>query len=309
MRGLKQLKYSIFLIIFFSVLVIIFNYKNIFYKKPTTETIHRKLSGISDYTYDIHIKYLDEKITILKGVFTPYEAEVLVLPLMNRNPNLFLEKKVLEIGTGSGVIALYASKLRAKKVIATDISLAAINNVELNAKKLGFSSIIEARHVSKDNIGAYSVIKNTEKFDIIIANPPYSLDLDVEKNTAVTDSGDLGFSIINGLQKHLKQNGKAILLYNSFFYHHIIIKYAKHRGFHVTHNNATTMTPWEVDSIFNLYSKKICKKEGIDMNALHFNSLKNPIGSVRIYDKNQDYLFHNDHNIYPGMIVIEHKTE
>ena len=306
---MKQLKYIIYLSIIFFVVLIIFNYKNTFFKKPASETIDRKPSGISDYVQDIHVKYLEEKITILKGVFTPYEAEVFVLPLMSRHQNLFLEKEVLEIGTGSGVIALYASTLRAKKVIATDISQTAINNVKLNAKKLGFSSIIEARHVTKDNIGAYSVMKDTEKVDIIISNPPYSLDLDAEQNTAVTDSGDLGFSIINGLQKHLKQNGKAILLYNSFFYHHIIVKYAKYRGFLVTHNNATTMTPWGVGSIFNLYAKKICKKEGIDMNALHFNFLENHIGVVRIYDKNQDYLFDNDQNIYPGIIVIEHKTE
>lgn len=73
---------------------------------------------------------------------------------------------VLDVGTGTGVMAIYASKLGAKSVLATDISDDAI--------KCAISNI------AKSNVDV-AVIKNdltngiTDRYDVIIANLPMAM--------------------------------------------------------------------------------------------------------------------------------------
>lgn len=264
----------------------------------------REPARVSTEIRKIDVKLLDESITVLPSVFTPFEAETFVLPLMADNPDLFRNKTVMEIGTGSGVIALYAAKLGAKKVIATDINEKAIENVRLNAEKLGLSHIIDARLVEMSE-GAFDRVP--EQLDIIIANPPYSLDLDADRNSEVTDSGDLGFSIVNGLPQKLLPEGKALLLYNSYFFHHVIVRYARHRNYDVVHHNAPYMTRWEVDALFNGYASRIGEREQLDANALQFDHTKEAIGSVQIVDGPQPRMLANPEGVYPGMVVISLK--
>ena len=82
-------------------------------------------------------------------------------------------------------------------------------------------------------MGAYTVMKPNEKFDLIISNPPYAINIDRETNTPATDNGDLGLSIVDGLQEHLSPGGVVALYYGSFFYHEVMVKYARHLGYEV----------------------------------------------------------------------------
>ena len=82
---------------------------------------------------------------VLPGVFYAGEAIKCVLPLMKENRELFEGKTILEIGTGSGIIGIYAAKLGAKKVVVTDINKTAISCANQNAKALQVASIMETR--------------------------------------------------------------------------------------------------------------------------------------------------------------------
>ena len=73
---------------------------------------------------------------------------------------------VLDVGTGTGVIAIYASKLGAKSVLATDISDDAIKCAIYN--------------IARNNVDV-TVVKNdltngiTDRYDVIIANLPMAM--------------------------------------------------------------------------------------------------------------------------------------
>lgn len=282
-------------------LVLLFILNPLFSFVNAQEVVSRKKKANTYYSSQLQadILYLDE-------VFSPSEADQLVLPYMKAHRELFEGKSVLDIGTGSGIIGLYAAKLGAKKVVATDISKQAIKSVRMNAARLNLSSVVETRLVPKSDISAYAVIKPNESFDVIISNPPFSLDLDSKINSSTIDRGDLGFSILNGLEKHLNAKGRVILLYGSLFYHHVMVKYARYCGYETINYNPVWWSPWEIDAVFNSYLKRLLEYHRLPAGALSFNYKEDNLGDVTVdlsslkKEDNQEY--------YYGLIIIKRKN-
>ncbi len=224
--------------------------------------------------------HLGTSITLLPGVFPPQEAEGYVLPFMTDHKELFAGKRVYEIGTGSGLISLYAAQLGAAKVVCTDISPIAIECVRRNAERLGVTDRVEARLVPASDMSAYSVLRPGEVFDTIISNPPYSLDLDASHNTALVDNGDLGFSIVRGLPRHLAKDGTVALFYATLFFHDVMEKFAVHCGYEVRGHTAMGMAPWELEPLFNMYLRRLLVSEGLPPDAFRFYKDQLPYATV-----------------------------
>jgi release factor glutamine methyltransferase len=76
-------------------------------------------------------------------------------------------KRAVDIGTGSGILALSAAKAGAATVLALDINPAAVTAASLNAAANG----LQAR-VTPLVSDLFASVSPEEKFDIIIASPP-----------------------------------------------------------------------------------------------------------------------------------------
>lgn len=101
---------------------------------------------------------VDERVLIPRP-----ETEELVELILTENPEESL--RVLDVGTGSGAIALALKKARPNwQVTAVDISRDALELARKNAKQLG----LEVEFVQSDVLDQV-----TEVYDLIVSNPPY----------------------------------------------------------------------------------------------------------------------------------------
>lgn len=158
------------------------------------------------------------KFYVDKNVLIPRpETEEMVDWIIRNLKFPFSDLKILDIGTGSGCIAIALKrKLRKAKVWACDVSNDALNVAKQNAANLQ----AEINFVQLDFLNADERNKRSS-FDIIVSNPPYIPEkdketmnknvLDFEPSTAlfVPDSNVLVFyeAIADFAKTHLKENG------------------------------------------------------------------------------------------------------
>jgi len=149
-----------------------FYYKDFF---PVSKQIHAFESLLKKRMDGIPIAYLTGYkefwsllLKVNQDTLIPRpETEHLVEQSLAKLDNLEKNYQVLELGTGSGAVAIaVASERPQASIIATDISLAALKIGKYNANQFQISNI---QFICSDWL---SSIKQ-QKFDLIISNPPY----------------------------------------------------------------------------------------------------------------------------------------
>lgn len=112
--------------------------------------------------------FMGEKFIVNHSVLIPRdETEILVRKAIDIiNKNRF--KNVLDMCTGSGCIACMVAKLTSATVIGTDISVDAI---EVAFKNMERMNLFNRALFRKSDL--FHSIRDDEKFDMIISNPPY----------------------------------------------------------------------------------------------------------------------------------------
>ncbi len=120
--------------------------------------------------------YVDENVLIPRPETELLVEEVLKLPGE--------KTKIIDIGTGSGCIAIMlAKKLPEADVFASDISENALKIAKINVEKLGVNNRIKFI-----NSNIFEKIDPSEKFDIIVSNPPY-ISIQEKENLQIEVSG------------------------------------------------------------------------------------------------------------------------
>jgi release factor glutamine methyltransferase len=135
-----------------------------------TKIILKKLHPALKYAYRWYastsrtFKYGDIRIKILPGVFHPglfFSTRTFLEFLQSID---LKSRTVLELGSGTGLIAIYCNK-RGAHVTASDISSVAVHNTVENCRSNSASV-----HVIQSDLFA-TLTPNS--FDIILINPPY----------------------------------------------------------------------------------------------------------------------------------------
>jgi release factor glutamine methyltransferase len=115
------------------------------------------------------------------------DTETLVEAALAKIP-MAAHPSILDLGTGSGAIALAIAKNRPQaSVIAVDASKAALAVAKKNAQNLSIDNV-------EFVLSNWFQRLNNQPFDVIVSNPPY-----IEENDAHLSQGDLRFEPISAL--------------------------------------------------------------------------------------------------------------
>lgn len=173
-------------------------------KKLTNKIPVQHITG-SEFFYD-RVFHVSDKTLIPRP-----ETEELVDIIIKSEKSNF-KKSILDIGTGSGCIAVTLSNHLTSNVIGIDVSKAAIDvaikNNTLTSNKVSFITSKIEDYIPE------------EPFDLIVSNPPYIPKLDedkVDKNVLIYEPHNALFVdldpiyfykiILEFSKKHLKKNG------------------------------------------------------------------------------------------------------
>ncbi|MBQ0734049.1 peptide chain release factor N(5)-glutamine methyltransferase [Aquimarina celericrescens] len=123
-----------------------------------------------------HTYFYGLSFIVNKNVLIPRpETEELVDWILKDQENLENAIKILDIGTGSGCIAIALAKnLPNAKVYAMDISEQAIEIAKVNAIK----NEVKVEFINEDVLASEHLFQD---FDIIVSNPPYVRELEKDE--------------------------------------------------------------------------------------------------------------------------------
>jgi release factor glutamine methyltransferase len=154
------------------------------------------------------VRYLDKEFLVYPDTFWPFADS---LPLV-RHFRIETGDRVLDVGTGSGVIGIFACYRGASRVVGVDINPAAIRSATHNARMHGFADTMTV--LPSDLFEALG----DERFDVITANLPFrnkpahdvvamsQWDTDFRTNTR----------FFEGVARHLRPQGRIYFVQSNF---------------------------------------------------------------------------------------------
>ncbi len=103
-------------------------------------------------------------VTAAPGVYPPQHDSLLLIDVMERRGRV-AGRRVADLCTGSGVIAISAARLGAATVTAVDLSARAVECARANVQASGVA--VDVRH------GSWTQAAEFGPFDLVVSNPPY----------------------------------------------------------------------------------------------------------------------------------------
>jgi len=120
--------------------------------------------------------------------------------------------KILDIGTGTGVIALMLAQKSNAIITAIDIDKDSTEQAKINVLESNYKNSVKVVHISFQDL----FNSTDDKFNLIVTNPPYFVDShksSVENRSMARHTDALSFEdLLCGVKKLLEPKGKFCLI-------------------------------------------------------------------------------------------------
>lgn len=179
--------------------------------------------------------------------------------------NVRHEKKILDIGTGTGLIALMMAQRTSAEIIGIEIEKNAAEEAARNCMMSNWKERLSVQNISFQEFTE----KSNEKFDLIISNPPFFINDQKSKqnNMAIAKHNDLLplQDLISGCRKLISEKGKIALVL-SISAAKKIIEFIDEAGLFITRITEVFPTPQKESNRFLMEFS--IKKQDIQKNTL-----------------------------------------
>jgi len=171
------------------------------------------------------VRYLDKEFLVYPDTFWPFADS---LPLV-RHFRIEPGDSVLDVGTGSGVIGIFACYRGASRVVGVDINPAAVRSATHNARMHGFASTMQVLQSDLfESLG-------DERFDVITANLPFRNK--PAHDVVAMSQWDTDFKVntrfFEGVGRHLRPRGRIYFVQSNFGEIETAMKLAQAAGLQV----------------------------------------------------------------------------
>lgn len=172
------------------------------------------------------------RLVTCPGVLKP-PTDAFMLADQLRRERLHDGSSVLDLCSGSGILAIVAAQSGAGRITAVDISRRAVLATRLNARLNG----VTVRAVRGDLLAAVT----RERFDVIVSNPPYlvseSSELPRRGASRAWDAGPRGRSFLDRIcdraHDHLTPGGVLLIVHSSLCSEGLTVDALTRRGYEV----------------------------------------------------------------------------
>ena len=171
--------------------------------KPISKIIKKK--NFWKYDFFVNSNVLDPRP----------ETELIIEEVLRNIKDRKKQYKILDIGTGSGCLAIcLAKELTNSKITAIDISKRAINVAKKNIKLKKLEHQIDLKLIDINKI--------KDKYDIIVSNPPYLTECEYEKAQEEIKNFEPKVALVGGadglqIYRILSKKIDCIMTNNSYF--------------------------------------------------------------------------------------------
>ncbi|PHM25460.1 methyltransferase [Xenorhabdus budapestensis] len=149
-------------------------------------------------------------LSVIPQAFLPSPLQTHSTPLLIKNirHHNFMGKKVLDIGTGSGVLAIYSALNGASLIIATDVD----DHILYHAKNNAYLNKITDIHFMNSNL--FESVEG--KYDYIFANGPISPEFWSEKSLSGHTISSYGETLLSQYRNYLTDEGVMFMTFAEF---------------------------------------------------------------------------------------------